>query len=421
MPRELSVKNSSTYLSYFLLALILIATTIEFGRDMFGTGDFVGYVNAGNNVLQENNIYSDYLNTWPPLFSIFSVPLALLDNFNGVVIRAFWLAGTLICLYYILRLSVQMVMQKELLLPFQLSDSIDKINFHDWRVLLPFLFVFRFVLDNLANIQINIFMLGMAMVSLNQLLIGNNGKASFWLALSVSLKVFTIFLIPYFLVRRKFKMVGLTFCWMILFNSIPFLVFGFEQASNYYAQFFHDRAEPFAMILHKNQSLFAMFRSIFVHESRGLDIYINISNLTLSSAKYLSYAIAATLVGFVLWKLNTVYLKSKDIFISETFLVLSALPIFSPLAWKAYFIFLWPSCFWVCQALMNLRRNEKDYPGVFTILMIFFVLTTTFTTEGIIGEYLSDLSEVFAAITLGTLSLLSVHLILHLQIFRKHE
>ena len=65
---------------HWLLLLLLMAVSIEYLRDIFGTGDFVGYINAGNNVLNGVDIYGDYLNTWPPLFSIFSVPLALLDN-----------------------------------------------------------------------------------------------------------------------------------------------------------------------------------------------------------------------------------------------------------------------------------------------------------------------------------------------------
>jgi hypothetical protein len=401
-----------------ILGLLMLGLGIEFVRDMFGTGDFVGYVNAGNNVLSGTHIYSDYLNTWPPLFSIFSVPLALIDNLNGVVMRGIWLCGMLVCLFWIMKTSVALILEKKLLLPFQSAKDEQSIPFHDLQIFIPFLLIFRFVLDNMANIQINVFMLGMTMAALNDHLKGKDGIGSFWLALSISLKVFTLFMIPYFLVRKKFKMVAYTLGWILLLNTLPFLVFGIDTTLSYYVQFFKERAEPFAMILHKNQSIFALFRSLFMEDSRGLDIYLNFMHLSVHQAKMLSYAIAGILVATVLLILNKVKQPSTSSFISETFIVMTALPIFSPLAWKAYFIFLWPSCFWICHKLLNPDSNKSPYYQWIIGLMIFFVVTTTFTTEAIVGSYLSDVTEVFACITIGTCTLLMAHLILHIQIFQ---
>lgn len=400
-----------------LLALLLLAVAIEFVRDIFGIGDFVGYVNAGNNVLKGSHIYSDYLNTWPPLFSIFSVPLALIDNVNGVLMRSIWLSASVICLFFLMKTTVKMISGRNLLIPFQTTLNNEDIAFHDWTILLPFVLVFRYILDNMANIQINIFMLGMAVAALNYHYKNKDFAASFWLSLSISLKVFTIFLLPFLLVRKRFKIVLFSFLWIILLNALPFIVFGPETALQYYSQFFRDRAEPFAMILHKNQSIFAMFRSIFMNESRGLEIYLNVLDLTVEEAKRYSYILAGLLVGAVLWLLNRVQPKTEASFLSESLLVLAALPIFSPLAWKAYFIFLWPACYWICYSVVRLRNNKEKIPRTVYVLMVLFFIGTTLTTEGIIGGYLSDLTEVLAFITLGTLALLTSHLILHLKWF----
>lgn len=401
-----------------ILGLLLIGLVIEFVRDMFGTGDFVGYVNAGNNVLQGTHIYSDYLNTWPPLFSVFSVPLALIDNLNGVVMRGIWLCGMLVCLFWIMKTSVALILEKKLLLPFQSANDEQSIPFHDLRILIPFLLIFRFVLDNMANIQINVFMLGMTVAALNDHLKGKDGIGSFWLALSISLKVFTLFMIPYFLVRKKFKLVAYTLGWILLLNILPFMVFGIDITLSYYQQFFKERAEPFAMILHKNQSIFALFRSLLMEESRGLDIYLNFMHLSVHQAKMVAYVVAGILVTVVLLLLNKVKQPSTSSFLSESFLVMTALPIFSPLAWKAYFIFLWPSCIWICHKLLNPNSNKSPYHKWHIAFMIFFVMTTTLTTEAIVGPYLSDVTEVFACITIGTISLLMLHLMLHVQKFQ---
>lgn len=401
-----------------ILGLLMIGLGIEFVRDMFGTGDFVGYVNAGNNVLHGNHIYSDYLNTWPPLFSIFSVPLALVDNLNGVVMRGIWLFGMLVCLFWIMKTSVALILEKKLLLPFQSANDQQCIPFHDFQILIPFLLIFRFVLDNMANIQINVFMLGMTLAALNDHLKGKDRIGSFWLALSISLKVFTLFMIPYFLVRKKFKLVAYTLGWILVLNTLPFMVFGTDTTLSYYQQFFKERAEPFAMILHKNQSIFAFFRSLLMEESRGLDIYLNFMHLSVHQAKMVSYAVAGMLVSVVLLILNKVKQPNTASFLSESFLVMTALPIFSPLAWKAYFIFLWPSCFWICHQLLKTDSNKSSYYNWLIGFMIFFVAATTFTTDAIVGPYLSDVTEVFACITIGSCALLMAHLMLHIRIFQ---
>ena len=59
-----------------------MALLIEVVRDAGRAGDFVGYINAGHLALNIQNIYSDPLNTWPPLFSVFSIPLALMDGIS---------------------------------------------------------------------------------------------------------------------------------------------------------------------------------------------------------------------------------------------------------------------------------------------------------------------------------------------------
>ncbi len=405
---------------HWLLLLLMIAILIEFFRDIFGTGDFVGYINAGNNVINQKDIYGDYLNTWPPLFSIFSVPLALLDNFNGILTRAIWLGATLIALFWIIKVSVALVLNKQLFLPFQITDNQSQITFDSTLILLPFLFIFRYVLDNMANIQINIFMLAMAMGSLYFFIKNRIALASFWLAVSVSLKVFTIFLIPYYLYKKKWMLVIYTLSWIMALGFIPFLVFGKELALDYYQTFYIERAAPFAMVLHKNQSVFAMFRSLFMEENRGFDIYINWLNLDVHNAKKVSYAIVGILglgVAYLFRKTNQH--NSQYLFIIQTFFVMTAIPILSPLAWKAYFIFLWPGYFWVYLQLWGKINVQTKFTKLSKLLYLLSIIGTVFSSEMFLGGYLSDIFEIYAAITIGTILLLVTFLISYSQFTHK--
>jgi hypothetical protein len=397
---------------HWLLLLLLLVIAVEFLRDIFGTGDFVGYINAGNNVINGLDIYGDYLNTWPPLFSIFSAPLALIDNLNGVLNRAIWLAASIWALYWIIKISAELILKKEMLLPFQTIRKQNQIAFSDLHILLPFLFIFRYVLDNMANIQINIFMLAMAMGSLYYTVKNRVVFASFLLALSVSLKVFTIFLIPFYLYKRKWRLVIYTLCWIFIFGLVPFLVFGQDIALSYYQTFYIERAQPFAMVLHKNQSLFALFRSLLMNESRGFDIFINVKSYDIHLVKKISYIMVGILASIVVCVFSRDKKQDDDSFVIQTFFVLTAIPILSPLAWKAYFIFLWPGYFWVYFQIWGNTHLKQMNNTKLKILFALSLVGTVLSSEIFVGGYISDLFEIFASITLGTIILLLIYFIL---------
>ncbi len=159
------------------------------------------------------------------------------------------------------------------------------------------------------------------------------------------------------------------------------------------------------MALHKNQSLFALLRGLLHHESRGLYIYINLVDLSIETIRWISYALVAIsgLSVAYLFKLK----KTPEI--SQFYFVLGATPILSPLAWKAYFIFVWPSLFLVTYHLWFANNRQRPMNLLNRMLMLFFILTFIISTEGIIGEKWSDIAEIFGCITLGNLVLLVLH------------
>ncbi len=74
-----------------ILALILIFIIL---RDSITTKhDFSGYIIAGKLAWERGDIYSHYLNTWPPSFSVFSIPLYLLNSISHKALQFVWLSG----------------------------------------------------------------------------------------------------------------------------------------------------------------------------------------------------------------------------------------------------------------------------------------------------------------------------------------
>src|ERR1700728_4199802 len=98
--------------STVIIVLLGLVLTFEVIRDCFKDGDFIGYIHAGNAVLTDKEPYSDHLNTWPPFFSIFCVPLALINNISAILSRFIWLLSSLVAMYFIMKLTIKMLFNK---------------------------------------------------------------------------------------------------------------------------------------------------------------------------------------------------------------------------------------------------------------------------------------------------------------------
>jgi alpha-1,2-mannosyltransferase len=396
------------------LGILLTALLFYIIRACTRQGDFIGYINAGHLTLNGQDIYSDYLNTWPPFFSVFCVPLSILNDINGIVLRAIWLLATVAAMFWLMRISVRRIYRQELLLPFQSRDT-GKMLFTNTSVLIPFILIFRYLLDNIANIQINIFLLLSTILIIDWFIKEKYLWAGVLLAFSISLKVFPIFLFLYFVFKREFKVVGWTILFLLFFNTIPILVYGYDNAIGYYIHWWNDIASPFASVQHKNQSFFSMLRSLLTNESPGLDIYLNVINLPVEMLKKVSYGILVLGAVFPMYLFrNKLSDKIGSFALLEYTFVLTAIPILSPLAWKAYFIFLWPAFLVIYFHLYHdVGAIKSGTIKMLRGLFILGILLTVLTTDLFLGSYLADLAEVFSTITIGTLILMVIILIIY--------
>ena len=402
MIRPLKVRN-------FLVFVLLLTTAFYILRASTRSGDFVGYVNAGHATLAGQNIYNDYLNTWPPFFSVCCVPLSLLDDISGVFIRLIWLLLTVGSMFWLMRITVRWLHGDKLLFPFQ-KEKLHSITIENDLVFIPLLIIFRYLLENLANIQINVFLLLASIVTISLFIKGKAFLSGMILAFIISLKVFPVFLLMYFLFKREFKIVCWTFLFLLVFNIIPLLVYGFDQGVAYYIHWWNEITSKLELVQHKNQSFFSMLGSLMMAKSAGLDIYINLTDLSLVTFKKISYVIIFLGALYPMYLFRRKLTRKNDSFAYlEYVFVLTSIPILSPLAWKAYFIFLWPGYLFSYYYLFeNERIKNLRIRRVMKLLFIISVLLTVFSTDLFLGAYLADLMEVFSSITIGTLLLMAV-------------
>lgn len=400
--------------SNIILALIGLIFLFELIRDSNNAGDFNGYVEAGRAVLSGTNIYNDPYNTWPPLFSIFSVPLALGDNVSSYLLRLSWLIGSLAAFYFTIVISLKLVFNKTL--TFGKEDN--GIMIQDAIVLVPLLIMLRYIMENLANIQINMYMLFSTMLAIYCFTKKKYTWAGILLAFTISLKVYTIFFLFYFLFKREFKVVGWTVVFLLILNIVPIFIWGFDQSLAYYDQFINDVAQRSYIARHKNQSLFGMFLRIFTSETTGFSLSINLFDLTAHTTKLLTYGavcLTAIIPAFLFRKKlsNTSNIKS----IIEYSIVFTVIPILSPISWKAYFIFLWVPYFLLFAILF--RTDTTLSSRTIKWLKIFFwtsVALIVFSSEIFVGFDFSDVLEVYSVITIGTIILIALQLYVFIHI-----
>ncbi len=391
-----------------LLIIIGIVFIFELIRDSSKTGDFIGYVKTGNLVLSGKNIYSEYLNTWPPFFSVFSVVLAIGDRWSSFLIRFLWNTGNIIAMYYIVFLAVKMVYNK----PLTLKGNRNGILIQEPIVMLPVLIILRFVMDNLANIQINIYLLLCTLLAI----VFFTKKKYIWvgllLGLTISLKVYTIFFLLYFLFKREFKPVVWTLLFIAVFNAIPLLVYGFDQGLAYYRHYVTTAPPLVYLADYKNQSIYSLFLRFFTSDDIGISMHVNLFDIKSQTVKLITFGAIALASVYPAYLFRKKLIDKKGIrSIFEYSFIFTMTPILSPVAWKAYFIFLWIPYFLLYSILFR-ATNQLRKKQLIQLKSLFWlsIVLNVFSTELIIGRYFSDMMEACACITLGTLILLAIQL-----------
>ncbi|MEO1712966.1 MAG: hypothetical protein AAFU60_06485, partial [Bacteroidota bacterium] len=147
---------------------------------------------------------------------------------------------------------------------------------------------------------------------------------------------------------------------------------------------------------------------------------LNWFDWSLEQARHIGYAIillVAVYPAIKLWQNPQKALGRKGVI--EIALLCALIPLLSPLSWKAYFIFLWVPYFVLYAELFTAEALGQS--SIWRILFLASVLLTVFSTEGIVGRYISDVLETLSCITIGALMLVVALLGRYLEIEEKGD
>jgi glycosyl transferase family 87 len=183
------------------LLVAFVASFFVYGRR---SGDFVGFVAAGNAVLNGRDIYLDTppgLNTWPPFFSIASVPVALLDRLSPYLVRIVWIALTWASIVWALDLIARLIYGKRL--GFQPDET--SLDITSPELLVPFVLTLPFIVNNFELLQINMILFTLAFWGLYLQATGREAAGGIAIAAAAAIKVMAVVFLPYLLYRKRWR------------------------------------------------------------------------------------------------------------------------------------------------------------------------------------------------------------------------
>lgn len=350
-----------------------------------------GYIEAGKLAWQGDYIYSAHRNTWPPFMSIASIPLHWLNEVSFVGIRLVWLLSMLATYWLIFKWTISFFTSNELVFRLN-SKNKNEISLTNPLFLLPFLLTLRIFLEEISNLQVNISILAVCILSLILTLKQKHFWAGILLALVISTKVYPIILIPFLLFKREFRTTLWTIMGLGLTHVAVLFYFG-DGSTALYQQWYTKQVADGLQCIHYNQSLWSFFCGLLSDTSRFNGWYFNIASLTISQTKILTLSFIGS-IG--LW-VSYIFYKNRDqehALTIQWLIVLSFIPVFSPLAWKCYFVFIAP-------IVILLYHKLKSTSNKWLLYIPLFIITST--SEIFLGNTLSDVTESLGFITLSSL------------------
>lgn len=321
------------------LLLLAVVLTVSFANR---SGDFFGYIRVGNLALAGRDVYRDarLTNTWPPLFALVCVPIALLANWSVVTARVLWLTLNWVALGWVLAMLVELVYRRRLAL-WPGEPRADRVDLASAAVLLPVLLSARWVSGNFEHLQINILIFALALYGLVLHTRGRPAASGLALGSAAALKVMPVLFVPYFVWRRQWRSAAWTAAATLTLSLVPMLVWGFDRFIDQLAAWRAAVAAGWS-VGKMNLSVYAMLDRIVGH--RLVPFAIPGINRLAPSGAPLVTVLAALLLGLVtllaMMTFRGPYVAGSRETIAEWSVVFLVASVFGTVAWKAYLVVL---------------------------------------------------------------------------------
>ena len=370
------------------LRILLLGACLGFCAWIKGAGDFEGYLAAGRAVIEGRHIYDldPPINLWPPFFSLFAVPLALLATPSPYIAFGFWILLNFAVLLWVMRTIADFLYDRRFGLrydPLQLTPASPEL-------LVPMLFTLRYLLSNFQHLQINLLIFALVLKALCLQSRRRPIAGGALLGFAVSLKVMPVVFIPYLLLRRRFRAALAAMAAATAFSLSPAVVFGPGRFMEYVMCWRTAVAAGWG-VGKMNQSLLAMLDRLVGHgmlplTARGI-VHLSASGDPLVRGIWSALLVCAVLAMMQSFRKRDLSRPLDEALEWSAVFILSVL--FSPVLWKAYLVVLLlfnAALFAVWRRSPGVPRSVRTTAGV---IMCLGLLAGPLTSRGIVGKELA--------------------------------
>lgn len=341
-------KNNYVRYIFILFVAVLTINLIVSINPSRTTGDFDVYYAASKNYLARAPIY--YAQTgieefkYSPFFALVFSPLVMVGKITSLYL---WSILNIFLLYFM----------------FYFLYRLKLISFTGIKDLFIIISLFalsgRYIFANIKIGQVNILLCFLLVLTMYFEI----NKKDFWAAVTLAfclmIKLFPLLFLVYFILRRRFKIFGLTLLFISIFLLLPAIYSGFHLNLRYIQEWLVLlRSTPAAMYYSpKNYSLLSFFAWFFVARNAGMFIL---------DYRYITKGL--TPIVYYSWVVSCLFLFSS--FFYNTF---------SKRDKDQEVVYLEYACLFVCMLLFN----PLAYLNALTILIIpyFFILRSLFYSE----------------------------------------
>lgn len=380
-------------------------------------GDMIIYLNAGELLRNGQPVYHTPIFTGPGTFLNYSYSpffAQILVPFTYFPVKFIYTCWVLLDIFLLYRI-------------YCILSSFLKIKSMSTAETLVFtffllLFSFRYILYNFDMMQMTIVLLYLCLEGFRLITRSHDLGGAVLIALGICIKLLPLVMIPYLVMRGKFKATALSLAFVAVFTFLPVLYLGPGKFSGMMQEWWTviNPSNP-EFVARQNSSgegvhsLSALIPAYFGAPSSYYDLNLkrNIMDLNTAGVRIL---LNITRVFFIL--LTFAFLK-KPWFKGETdhrmFYELSYILLITPLVFphqqKYAFIFLVPAIAWIMAGMIRLFRR----PGVdarqkrtsLILMSVSFVLLVL-TTNLFIGKHFFMVAQYYKLITWGTLLIIPV-------------
>ncbi len=394
-----------------LIALVLVAATAEVLRSLSRQHAviFEGYVQVGDLVLSGSDPYSLAINTWPPFFFLIAAILALFAKVSATLALLVWQLGDVLAIWGCCRLSAELFASREGPVTFWPRDA-GHLAFGSGVVIVPFLLTVRLFQEHVQHTQINAQVLFLVLLAFRLFGHGRMAQGGLSLAVAASTKAVPVLLLPYLLYKRAWREFGWTVAFLVLLNvALPVLVLGPTRAigawHTWRAVAARETADPTPQFM--NQSFPAALKRLFTEAGSLRDpLHYAVADWPARALQGTFVACAIVVALLLAWRFRHHPRDWADPRVAaELAILLGAMVVVDPLAWKAHYVVLIvPYTF----AWWALRQRAPGAPGSSwrRALLWGSFACITLSAPAIVGNHVRDVLESLNVILIGAIMVL---------------